>query len=110
MDYDYIELGDCLELLKNIPDKSIDLIVTDPPYDFMTKHKSNNYTGAGAFGKLGRTYHGQLENSNIIKGINKEVLSQMIRVMKKVNIYIFGVIKNNYFSIWNSLKNIIWNY
>ena len=24
--------GDCLELLKNIPDKSIDLIVTDPPY------------------------------------------------------------------------------
>ena len=23
--------GDCLELMKNIPDKSIDLIVTDPP-------------------------------------------------------------------------------
>ena len=24
--------GDCLELMKNIPDKSIDLILTDPPY------------------------------------------------------------------------------
>lgn len=24
--------GDCLELLKNIPDKSIDLILSDPPY------------------------------------------------------------------------------
>ena len=24
--------GDCLELLKNIPDKSIDMILTDPPY------------------------------------------------------------------------------
>jgi DNA modification methylase len=24
--------GDCLELLKDIPDKSIDLILTDPPY------------------------------------------------------------------------------
>jgi DNA modification methylase len=24
--------GDCLELMKDIPDKSIDLIVTDPPY------------------------------------------------------------------------------
>ena len=24
--------GDCLELLKDIPDESIDLIVTDPPY------------------------------------------------------------------------------
>ena len=32
MDYDYIERGDCLNLMKNIPDNSIDLIVTDPPY------------------------------------------------------------------------------
>ena len=24
--------GDCLEAMKNIPDKSIDLILTDPPY------------------------------------------------------------------------------
>ena len=25
-------LGDCLEILKSIPDKSIDLVLTDPPY------------------------------------------------------------------------------
>lgn len=24
--------GDCLEVMKNIPDKSVDLILTDPPY------------------------------------------------------------------------------
>ena len=24
--------GDCLELMKSIPDKSIDLVLTDPPY------------------------------------------------------------------------------
>ena len=24
--------GDCLEVMKDIPDKSVDLIVTDPPY------------------------------------------------------------------------------
>jgi DNA modification methylase len=24
--------GDCIELMKKIPDKSIDLIATDPPY------------------------------------------------------------------------------
>ena len=24
--------GDCLEIMKDIPDKSIDLVVTDPPY------------------------------------------------------------------------------
>ena len=26
------EIGDCLELMKDIPDKSIDLVLTDPPY------------------------------------------------------------------------------
>ena len=24
--------GDCLEVMKDIPDKSIDAIITDPPY------------------------------------------------------------------------------
>jgi len=27
-----IRLGDCLELLKSIPDSSIDFMLTDPPY------------------------------------------------------------------------------
>jgi DNA modification methylase len=86
---DKIYLGDAYELIKKIPDKSIDLIVTDPPYDFISKHYGNNYTGAGAFGKLGRAYHSELENSNIITGLNAEILKQLIRVMKKVNIYIW---------------------
>jgi site-specific DNA-methyltransferase (adenine-specific) len=34
-----IHNGDCLELMKNIPDKSIDLIVTDPPY--LMNYRSN---------------------------------------------------------------------
>ena len=25
--------GDCLEVLRGLPDKSVDLVVTDPPYD-----------------------------------------------------------------------------
>ena len=28
-----ITCGDAYELIKQLPDKSIDLIVTDPPYD-----------------------------------------------------------------------------
>jgi len=31
--------GDCLERMKEIPDGSIDLILTDPPYD-IKKYKS----------------------------------------------------------------------
>ena len=31
--------GDCLEIMKDIPDSSIDLIVTDPPY--LINYKTN---------------------------------------------------------------------
>ena len=34
MNIDTILLGDCYKLIKEVPDKSVDLIVTDPPYDF----------------------------------------------------------------------------
>ena len=30
--------GDCLEVMKTIPDKSIDLVVTDPPYGIDLTH------------------------------------------------------------------------
>ena len=32
MEYDYIECGDCLDLMKEIPDGSIDMILCDLPY------------------------------------------------------------------------------
>lgn len=31
--------GDCIELLDNIPDGSVDLILTDPPYNISQKGK-----------------------------------------------------------------------
>lgn len=37
---DYIEKGDCLELLKSLPDECIDLTITSPPYDNL-----RDYTG-----------------------------------------------------------------
>ena len=33
--------GDCMELMKNIPNESIDLVLTDIPYDGVNLHKSN---------------------------------------------------------------------
>lgn len=33
--------GDCLELMKNIPDVSIDLVVTSPPYDNLRTYKDS---------------------------------------------------------------------
>lgn len=37
--------GDCLELMKNIPDGSVDLVLTDPPYGmaFQSNHRKEKY-------------------------------------------------------------------
>ena len=37
--------GDCLELMKDIPDESIDLIVTDPPYKVLSRGNAGNTGG-----------------------------------------------------------------
>ena len=33
--------GDCLELMKDIPDKSVDLTITSPPYDNLRSYNGN---------------------------------------------------------------------
>ena len=75
--------GDCLELLKDIPDKSIDLVVIDPPYEFA------QHGGGGAFGSRKREYHNELEADTLTKGFDTAVLDELVRVMRKVNIYIW---------------------
>ncbi len=98
MEIDYIKCGDCLELMKKLPDKSVDLVVTDPPYLVET-------SGAGFFGKKsdeycmnykGRkayTYGGERyvmkEISDMNNGFSEEILDELCRVMKKINIYIW---------------------
>ena len=69
---------DCLDKLKEIPDSSIDLIVTDPPYKVDTK-------GAGVYGSVAQFK--QIEC--MADGIKDEVLDELCRVMKKINIYLF---------------------
>ena len=34
---DTIIQGDCLEVMKEIPDESVDLVLTDPPYGVLGK-------------------------------------------------------------------------
>lgn len=44
--------GDCLELMKNIPDESIDMILTDPPYKTITGGDSNGANSVRPKGML----------------------------------------------------------
>jgi len=62
--------GDCLEVLKDIPDKSIDMVMTSPPY-----YSLRNYQVEGQIG---------LEE-NFDKYLNKllEIFAEIKRVLKK---------------------------
>lgn len=71
--------GDCLKLMSKLPDKAVDLVVTDPPYDVYAEK------GGGAFGN--RNSYKEIEFMS--NGFNETVLDELMRVMKKTNIYIF---------------------
>lgn len=101
-----IQLGNCYELIKDIPDKSIDLIYIDIPYDF----EGNG--GGCCFGSKKRDYHKEYEKvslntevsplskrkakhndemQNIAYGIDYKILDELCRTMKYIYIYIYMV-------------------
>jgi DNA modification methylase len=49
MNVDLIYTGDCLSILKDFPDYSIDLILTSPPYDKMRKYGGHDFTFSEAY-------------------------------------------------------------
>ena len=66
MNIDYIKCCDCLDGMKELPDESIDLVVTSPPYDNL------------------RDYHGfTFDFENIAK--------QLFRIMKAGGIIVWIV-------------------
>lgn len=70
--------GDCYEVLQTIPDKSVDLVVIDPPYKFTTGG------GCGAFGVEKRNYHKTVSKNEMINnGIDNVILDELVRIMKK---------------------------
>jgi site-specific DNA-methyltransferase (adenine-specific) len=93
-----IYCGDCLELMKEIPDKSVDLVLTDPPYSVGWASRSK--WGSDNCGKV--TEYGKQEWD--AKTPTKEYFTECIRVSK--NQIIFG---GNYFELPASPCWIVWD-
>jgi DNA modification methylase len=73
-------LGDCMQAMAGLPDNSVDLVVTDPPYVVST-------TGAGMYKRPDKRYVQDL--APMSNGFTEQTLDEMCRVLKKINIYIF---------------------
>ena len=77
---------DCLIGIKNIPDNSIDLIIIDPPYDICTK---GGKKGNSKLGKEIKNLEQELIKNNLVDAFDYAILDELVRVMKKINIYIW---------------------
>ena len=95
---DNIELwqGDCLELMKNIDNESIDLVITDPPY------KLNKTTGSMTSSAKVDKWQGNLragdKTANITNVIQfSEWLPEVYRVLKE----------NSHCYVWVNDKNLV---
>lgn len=81
-----LKCGDCLELMKDIPDDGIDLVVTSPPYDDLRDYNSEiNFT---------------------------EVIKQLYRVVKDGGVVIWNVndrIKNGSKTLTSFKQAILFN-
>ena len=75
---------DCYKAIKKIPDKSIDLIVTDPPYQIESLKGGGMLKEKRLVGLMD-----SLGDKNLDVGLDKKILEELIRIMKKVNIYIW---------------------
>lgn len=113
-----IYLGDSYKLIKEIKDKTIDLIVIDPPYQIDGKPKSeeaiskSNNKITQSINKL----NNELMSNNITQGIKEEIFDEFMRIMKVPNIYIWCNKKQipmyfNYFVNKHQLnfEILVWN-
>src|SRR5574344_572226 len=72
-----ITLGDSYKLIKDIPNNSIDLIVTDPPYKITSRGSSGTM---GGYWKTDKAKKGTIFNNNNISC--KEYLPEFYRILK----------------------------
>jgi len=90
--------GDCLEVMRELPDKSVDMVLTDPPYGIGISNK------VGGNNKALANDYGEQDWDDDIP--SKECFEEMFRISK--NQIIFG---GNYFVeyLTNSSCWIVWD-
>jgi site-specific DNA-methyltransferase (adenine-specific) len=76
---------DCLKVLKRIPTDSVDLIVTDPPYQI-----DNTSAGGGSnLSKSIQNMNNEIKNKNLVDGFDLKILDELVRINKNINMYFF---------------------
>jgi site-specific DNA-methyltransferase (adenine-specific) len=113
--------SDCLELMKNIPDGSVDLVLTDPPYPTTSRGNAGNSGGMlqKEINKKGKVFeHNNIDCTEyapefyrVLKdGSHCYVMTNHINLIKMLNVFTdcgFHFIKS---LIWNKGNKIMGQY
>ena len=115
MRLNYIDNIDCLEGLKDIPDKSVDLIVTDPPY-FLSMGHAGSKTNTTGKGSEQLTSNRTFNDLAICTPFYKQLFQEYARVLKEDGSFYFFTDWRGYayyFPLLNSLlpvrNMIVWD-
>ena len=91
-------LGDCLEVMKGIPDKSVDAVITDPPYGI-----ADIWNGGKSHGWRVARQQGTKRNAWDVKP-TQNYFNEILRVANKVIIW-----GGNYFELPISRGWLVWS-
>lgn len=96
-----LHLGDCLEYMRGMADKSVDAVITDPPYGVK---RDKGFNGFGGFGTpiARKQYHGDWDNQRP----DKVYFDELLRLTDTA--LIFG---GNYFADYLPVGNhwVVWD-
>lgn len=110
--------GDCLEALKGIPDNSVDLVVTSPPYNMNLRIRNGKYCSRQLTKELTTKYCGYDDNLSMDEyfNFNYSVVSELLRVSDLVfyNIQFLTGNKSALFKLMGSFSDkikefIVWD-
>lgn len=89
-----IYLGDCLELIKQLDDKSVDVCITSPPYGDIGKTEVNTESGNNPYG-VHKKYINVESHIDDWFEWQCSIIDEMLRVSKKLVVYNIAGIKPN---------------
>jgi len=102
-----LRLGDCLEIMKTIPDNSVDLVLTSPPYNINLRIRGNEYCRRSPNEQGPCNKYAEFKDSYSIGeyfNIQKLAISEMIRVSKQV-FYIIQPLTGNKEALFRLIGN-----
>ena len=82
MKLNHIYHGDCLEVMKGIPDKSVDLVFTSPPYNMNLRIRNGKYCSRQIVKEITTKYKNFDDNLPMEEyyEFNKKVIGELLRV------------------------------